>query len=338
MIRAGVRCRAAIVAALTAVFIGMWAAPVGAAPEIRVQPHNALDGVESQLWLMDAIQAEVSTVDRALAAARRVRDEPAVRRLQRQRAELERRLAELVAARPGARRLAALLRPVDAELRTASVAQSVEVLSRASGLRISTTADVSQRARLTLRARGVPLAHVLEAVASSAGLVISPDDGEGIVLSPCPALKVDVAPPTGVASPSTSAVRESTPWRTRPWSEAWVGGLYGSEPPRIGRVWEHLFASGTTRRGDLAARGATLPGRRGTAAAREPSVAAAAWSAVAPIAIAPLGGGALIVATAGRSPAGIAGVWLTTYRHVQGRLVPGKPIFQRLDPPHAPAR
>src|SRR5207253_8173904 len=63
--------------------------------------------------------------------------------------------------------------------------------------------------RLTVDARGVPLATVLEAIANQAKLLIAPASQGGVTLKPQPSLRIDDQPRIEFSSP------------TAPWSEEW---------------------------------------------------------------------------------------------------------------------
>lgn len=75
-------------------------------------------------------------------------------------------------------RYAVLMRPVDVTLDRATVRQLGEALSKASNLTITVDKVVPEDIRLTVDARGVALATVLEAVARQAKLIIAPPPKE----------------------------------------------------------------------------------------------------------------------------------------------------------------
>ena len=122
-----------------------------------------------------------------------------------------------------AKRLLILTRPVDVYFKDTSLAQAVESLSKAGGLKI-TTAPVHEVAaapavpgsmppdrsatRLSVNAQGVPLSAILETVAQTWGLLIAPDGTEAIVLKPLPVLHVN-GQPRPVALPNYT------------WSDEW---------------------------------------------------------------------------------------------------------------------
>jgi hypothetical protein len=83
-----------------------------------------------------------------------------------------------------------LQRPIDVELREASVRQAAQAMSQAAGMEIEVEASVSAETRLTVVARGVPLENVLDAVARQSGLMIAPKE-DGVVLKPSPSLEVN---------------------------------------------------------------------------------------------------------------------------------------------------
>ncbi len=99
-----------------------------------------------------------------------------------------------------AKRLLLLTRPVDIYFKDTSLAQAVESLSKASGLKITTVPlpEVApalepgkSATRLSVNAQGVPLSAILETVAQTWGLLIAPDGTEAIVLKPLPVLQVN---------------------------------------------------------------------------------------------------------------------------------------------------
>lgn len=100
-------------------------------------------------------------------------------------------------------------RPVDLRLSDASVRQAAQALAQASGLTITVDKAVSDQTRLSVEARRVPLANVLETVARQANLLIAPAPN-GVLLTTVPTLKVNG--PGGVQSETFGSF---------PWSDAW---------------------------------------------------------------------------------------------------------------------
>src|SRR5439155_18984462 len=66
-------------------------------------------------------------------------------------------------------RLAALQRPIDVDLKDAPVRQAAQTISQACGLPIAVDSQVPVQTRLTVVARGVPLATVLDTIARQSG-------------------------------------------------------------------------------------------------------------------------------------------------------------------------
>jgi hypothetical protein len=106
------------------------------------------------------------------------------------------------------RRLAELARPVDINLKDATVSQAAEALSRASGIRINVE-SIPRDLRLTVEAQHVPLKSVLEGIANSGDLMIGLNKDE-IVLSPWPSLNVNGA-------------RTYYKGQYAPWGDEWGG-------------------------------------------------------------------------------------------------------------------
>ncbi len=136
---------------------------------------------------------------------------------------LRKRLAQL-------ERMAPLQKKVDVKFENATVKQAAEALSKASGVRMTVDDDIPAETRLTVEARKIRLATVLESVARQAGLIIEPInlDGKGdlgVSLTVPPMLRVNDKVQRFPSSPS-------------PWSAAWgtspTGrGLFGAVSPFI---------------------------------------------------------------------------------------------------------
>jgi hypothetical protein len=87
-------------------------------------------------------------------------------------------------------RVVALQRPLSVELRDEPVRQAALTLSQAAGLAIRVAEDVPGDRRLTVVARGVPLATVLDSIARQSGLLIAPyGSGSDVELQPAPGLQ-----------------------------------------------------------------------------------------------------------------------------------------------------
>jgi len=118
-------------------------------------------------------------------------------------------------------RISPLQKKVDVKFDNATVAQAAEALSKASGVPITAEDAIPDTTRLTVEARRVRLATVLESVARQANLIIEPGDGfdkpEGslsVILTMPPMLRVN-----------DSVQKFSVP--SSPWSAKW-----GTPPTR----------------------------------------------------------------------------------------------------------
>jgi hypothetical protein len=109
-----------------------------------------------------------------------------------------------------------LYRPVAVDLRDASVGQAARAASEAARVPISVDARVAAGARVTLSARGVPLAVVLEQVAQQANVLIAPVSSTKELLNRTDqALRLVPAPSLQAGGAPTAA----TPYA--PWSTEW---------------------------------------------------------------------------------------------------------------------
>jgi hypothetical protein len=107
----------------------------------------------------------------------------------------------------------ALQRPVDIDLRDATLRQAAQVLSQATGMGIGIAEDVPQDLRFSVQARRVPLASVLDGLARQGNLMIAPGkDVRSIELRTWPALELN-------------GQRQlfAGPWA--PWANEWGGSV-----------------------------------------------------------------------------------------------------------------
>lgn len=131
---------------------------------------------------------------------------------------------------PEAEKRAPLQKPVDVKFQSATVQQAAEALSKASGVPIRVDSGVPESTRLTVEAKRIRLATVLEGVAQQAGLIIEPDrsaSGLGVLLTTGPSLSISVEGPGGT---SRGGIERRAPRRSTPWSSEW------GTPP-TGRVY-----------------------------------------------------------------------------------------------------
>lgn len=161
--------------------------------------------------------AELSAAEAQLAQARAV--------VEASRSELGVRESE----RQHSVRLAALQRPIDVELRDAAVRQAAQAISQASGVTIRADEHIPAETRLTVVARGVPLATVLDTIARQSGLLIAPDEN-GVLLKPMPSLEVN-GQRTDLLTPFAPW---STEWGTNPAGSA---SFVRSVPPGVSSIY-----------------------------------------------------------------------------------------------------
>jgi hypothetical protein len=199
--------------------------------------------------------------------------------------------------------VAALRRPIDIELREATVRQMAETMSKSTGLRIVVDAAVPETTRLSLEAHHVPLVTVLDAVGRQANLLIAPepDDDKGVtgILLTRPAmLKVNGREQFVSATP------------TFPWSSEW--GI-----PPTAEALSSTYTFGSLAK--LAQDQNVLAGRQGETLLSpvplsELSGVVPGPPAPGPLTMTAVGSDLLAVAETGVSEKGEAGAWLTLYR------------------------
>jgi hypothetical protein len=125
-----------------------------------------------------APQSAVTTAEAELVRARSAAESARIR-LDQRRQESER-----------ATRLAVLQRPIDVELREATIRQAAQSIAQAAGIPVQVEGGVPDDKRLTVVARGIPLATVLDSIARQSGLMIAPYNN-GVSLKPMPSLEVN---------------------------------------------------------------------------------------------------------------------------------------------------
>lgn len=187
-----------------------------------------------------------------------------------------------------------LSKPVDVQLQQATVRQAAEALAKASGIPIEVGESVPKDLRITIDARRMPLSTVLEAIGKQTGLMIAPQ-GEGVRLDVWPSLTVD-----GVKTTQRSG-------RMAPWSDEW-----GIPPTAFSRLPGALTV---------------LPGFTGGGSGG--GVAARAFSSGArPNGLeVSISGDTVVVSEVGTNAEGEAGLWLTAYRVVSGKMEPAGSTF-----------
>jgi hypothetical protein len=104
-------------------------------------------------------------------------------------------------------RVERLQKPVDVQLRDATVRQAAQALSQASGVPITVDRRITNARRISLEAQEIPLGIVLETMAEQTELMIDPE-GPGVALKPWPGIQVN-----GVAQTYVG--------RLAPWGDRW---------------------------------------------------------------------------------------------------------------------
>jgi hypothetical protein len=203
----------------------------------------------------------------------------------------------------------AMRRPVTVDLANATARAAAAALSRAGGIAINTTAVTTDQ-RMRVVARDIPLAHVLQALATNAGLLIAPTDAQGIRLFPIPRLEV-------------GDTVQDIPGPFPPWSAEW-----GVPPPAVLGLHGMGMGMGGMGMGGMTGGGMGMGGMGmgGMTGGMTGGMVMGGFGGTAPMHHAPhlpnaagtlhlaLGANLLVVAEPGFSPAGEPGYWLTTYR------------------------
>lgn len=143
-------------------------------------------------------------------------------------AQITEQMSQLQQELTAANRLRSLASPVDVTLKSSTIRQAAEALSRASKLSIAVDPKVPQDVKVNAEAQNVPLGAVLEVIANAAALIISPTADGGLLLRVPGTLVVDGA-------------TYITDGDTAPWSDDW-GVSTGVTGSIIGRKWLGLFA------------------------------------------------------------------------------------------------
>jgi hypothetical protein len=307
----------------------------GSKPPLTAQER--LQALETQIA---AIQATLNAKEAAVNAGQAPLSELAPLK-----AQLGEGLIALSAAKKAADReriTTVLYRPVDLELRDATLQQTTQALARATGLAINVDNGVTSDARLTLQARGVPLAAVLDSVSCSLGIMISPAV-DGVVLKLWPVLEVNGEKRVFIGPDG-----------------AW-GADWGYDAPRLHRFLKSVAAPQpgglqpsmnpfvalpAVAGNDLVPTGPggggpepILPDPQPVAGAPQPLMGElpfAAWPNPPAVAVAAIGPNLVVVAEPGQSPQGETGFWLTLYRLESNRLKKVSTLFHTSPGPRQP--
>jgi hypothetical protein len=312
------------------------AIPVSAAAQ-SVSGRTTRDATTAQLEAQiktAAVIVQTSQASLEVALQKYPPDHPTVQKARVELARAQEDYAaaeEMLAARKvclGRERLLGVLqRPVDIRCREATVPQTAEVLSKVSGLSINVDPLIPQETRLSVEARTIPLAKVLEAIGLQATLMIAPD-GSGIALKTWPSLKV-------------GDQTEQFTGPLAPWSDEWglpptaaiedlpsggAGPGTGSLPAGVPPGPYPGSAQRATQSSPYGRMG--YPGSPDTGTGR---------GLPRNVTIAPLAERMIVVAEPGYSPQGEAGTWLTVYRLDGVQLRKVSSMFHRPGPGSAGA-
>lgn len=171
--------------------------------------ENVLKEAEASVQAaQDRVEQLSTALEAVRTAGRQVVSSEDIKALEAQLQAARNDLAIANQHREFARQMVTLNRVVDVELRNADVRQAALALAKTSGIDIRVGEEVPKEVRLTVEARRVPLASVLEAVARQANLMIAPD-ANGVALARWPELKAQGGSVTVTG-------------RNAPWSDDWA--------------------------------------------------------------------------------------------------------------------
>ena len=204
-------------------------------------------------------------------------------------AELQTQLASVTRVFTRVSTLGVLAKPIDVELKNASIKQAAEAISRVAGegITIGVAAGVPDDLRVNTQARGVPLGTVLEMIASTAGLVIAPGTDNSFTLGLPRTMEID----------GQKFRFEET---LGPWSDEW--GVTGSPPPLRSRsLWMMLVNA------VLPPDGPPVADAPGVTPYFPPMTGGS-------VAIAAVGPDRIVLCEPAPGPDGATGCWLTLYQ------------------------
>jgi hypothetical protein len=257
--------------------------------------------------------------------------------------QLEVRIGALRSQIEQMRRIEKLRRPVDVNLKDATVEMAAKALSEVSGLNVRVDPGVSKQIRLTVAAHGVPLSMVVETIAMQANLRIGTlsEDGRSLTLSRWPSLEVNG---------QTRVFRGPF----APWADEWRG-VFDSSPI----LWQVIRGENAFQSPAMAPLQPVMSApamghpNAGPMEVFVPNTMRSVNSAPAHRAgrsaadAAPLVGAGkdlVAIAESGAGPKGETGYWLTVYRLGPGGLTRAGSAFhrtavplQKVAPPPKPA-
>ncbi len=194
--------------------------------------------VQSLRLEFGALEGRVRAAQEAFAVAQRryetgtlPADAVSARKLELQ--QLQVQMAQMAFALQNATRLTKLADPVDIDLKDSDIRKAAEALSRVSDLKIAVADSVPKDVVVTAQAKSVPLGAILEVIANAAGLVIAPDESDGVVLRPSGRLTFNGQEVNLNGRPQYDA-------GNLPWSDEW-GASATSSNVTLGRRWLNLF-------------------------------------------------------------------------------------------------
>lgn len=328
-----------VIRSLGAVLAACWVllAPAAglAQTPVPLEPASPeIEGARLDVYRVKLQLAAAETALRAVETRRQVGTATIeeVQRAQATVADLKAQLEQLVLVQTAQDRMALLQRPIDVDLQQATVRQAAQALGSASGVPITVDDAVTTEARVTVRARRVPFAQVLEAVGSRLDVMFSPTpDRRGIRIGPWPTLEVD-GKQEKFRSPFAPWSSDWDPlptsrdfWRTGGRANRYVDLVTGL--PAAGRRT-------ATSRPAAASDAVETPG-----VPREPVPAPANAGAMLPGPASPSVGidnGTIVVAEPGFRE-GQQGVWLTVYRLQGQELQKVGAVFHRMATTAGPA-
>jgi hypothetical protein len=197
----------------------------------------------------------------------------------------------------------ALHRPIDIELRDATVRQMAETMAKSTGLNISVDRAVPDATRVSLEAHHVPVVTVLDAVGRQANLLIAPvreGDAREIV-------GIQLTRPAMLRVNGQEQSVASTP--TFPWASEWgipptADTLSGEYALARGQYLLSQYQSGLTAR--------AVPVEAGVADVATTFSGPSGPSG--PLTMTAVGSDLVVVAEPGAGERGEPGAWLTLYR------------------------
>jgi hypothetical protein len=192
------------------------------------QQLSALQSMMKQLMIQsEALKQKILQTKKRIEEGAASAGDSDMAPMETQAMQIEEQIKQVQRAIIVTQRLQRLSQPVDITLKSSTIRQAAEALSRASKLSITVDPKVPQDVHVNADAQNVPLGAVLEVIANAAGLIIAPTDDGGLLLRMPGKLVVD----------GTTYMSEGS---SAPFSNDW--GIVG--PYRditVGQKWLRLF-------------------------------------------------------------------------------------------------